>query len=184
MSCPVQFGKKNQFAIEFTELAANRRMAKVVIWLSGEPVASCEVYLPTFAAELNGVAIAHGDESHHQSDTTGIADDDLYNLLHRLTDNEGEERGFTTNNVWDYHMIHDLDDAIDHLRIYVVNEGNTKRILWKAKSEQFSPKHHVDRVWSTRVHRQEFLTTISSFIEFVRLVDLDQLDAGDGFVTT
>lgn len=166
-SCVI--GNKEKFAIEVVSLDPKREYGEIYVCVSGQRIGdSSSVYVPTFASELEGVAISHEIPRYPDLQFDELADDELFSVLHRAAEKCNFSHGLTEEAVWNYFLIHSLDDAVDGWDIFIVDEGDWKRIVWRGKNSEWCPPEHMDRVWSAKLPKDEFINVIRRFVDLVK----------------
>ena len=147
MNKPTTFGDRNRFAIEVVSVAADREFGEVYIYISGERVsAGNPVYLSTFVGEIKGFGVSHQSRPPLNIATLGLTDQELFESLHRAMESGLIVGGFSPENVWNYHCLQNIDDAVDGWEIYVVDNDNAKKFLWRGRSTRTCPPEHLNKV--------------------------------------
>ncbi len=169
MNSPCVIGDKELFAVEVVSLDPKKEHGKIYVCVSGQRIGdSSPVYVPTFASELEGVAISHDNPRYPDLLFSALNDDELFSALHDAAEGSSFSHGLTEEAIWNYFLIHGLDDAVDGWEIFVVDEGDWKRIVWRGKNPEWCPPKHVDRIWSARLPKKEFIDVIKGFVDIVK----------------
>ncbi len=168
MNKPTTFGDRDRFAIEVVSIAANQELGEVYICISGERVSDGNpVYLPTFVGEMKSFGVTQQTAPPMNIATLGLTDQELFESLHRAMESGLSVGGFSPENVWHYHFLHSIDTAVDGCEIYVVDNDNAKKFLWRGRSTRKCPVEHLNKVWSMQIPREEFVRVINDFVEFM-----------------
>ena len=114
MNKPIIFGSLDRFAIEVESLDEKREYGDIYIRICGERVGDGhQVFVPTFTAEICNFARRHQSVPFSVKDFSEISDDAAFNLLHEVVMNGVTSNGLSEREVWGYHFMHSLDDAVD-----------------------------------------------------------------------
>lgn len=162
------FGEKDRFAIEVECIDRGQILGEVHIWIAGEQVNNKNpAYLPTVCGQLKGYAHSHRSATDDRAEFQNCSEVQIFELMHHAITNDTPIGNIGLDQIYHKHRVHSIDDIVDDWEIYIINEDDNLLIVWKGRSEHWCPKHHLSKVWHTRILRDEFLAAIDDFASFI-----------------
>jgi hypothetical protein len=159
------FGDTSTFGIKATSVSESGDFGEVYLWLNAEQIGMPPDVLPVFVTWLEILRRFHEAACPTSVDCSDFTDREVYELLDRMR-NGSEVDGIEEYWFWNYHFIHNLTDALNWYKVFIVDQGQDKRIVWKAIASPYTPRHHSEKVWGAMVTRREFNETLVSFFDW------------------
>lgn len=160
------FGNPDSFAFEIAvEGDPVAELMEVAILVSKARIGgSGAVYLPTFVSELAAFGKCH-ESTVTSKDFSSLTDEEAFLLLHSVAEEDAEVDGVQPTDVWNYHRLYNLDDAVDGWEIYVFDVGPNKHIV--CREEDSKDGNSSNRTIAAVMPRSEFLATIEELVSLL-----------------
>jgi hypothetical protein len=161
------FGTLEKFGIEVRSLSESLWSCGIWFCISGERInEGNNVSLGTFVTALDGFKEVHSRDRHPTFDASGMSDEEVFTTLYEVGEGRRAFQSLQGDDVWQYFLLYNIDDAVDGWEIYIFDVGGSKRILWKGIDVTTCPPHHLDRLHATTLPREEFLGVLEEFSTF------------------
>lgn len=156
-------GELQRFGFEILSDDLSGELAELYVVVSGQRVSSSPVWIPTFVPELQGYIKPH-TQVWSSIDFSGLSDEEAFALFHEVMETEGVIRGVGPDDIWRYHLVHSLDDAVDGWEIYLFDVAGDKHIVCRENLVTDDANGSDARFVSCTLPRAEFIRICKEFV--------------------
>lgn len=158
-------GKTEQFGFEVLSDDLTGELAEIYIYVAGQRVSGRNpVFLPTFVGELSGFLKSQESETPSEFDFSCLSHEEAFDLFHQISNTDNGIGCLSPTSVWNYHRLHNIDDAVDDWEIYVYDVSDQKHIVCREKHSE-SPDGQPGHIWGASLPRNEFIRILEEFVK-------------------
>lgn len=165
------FGNPETFAIRLEPPTNNGLFADVFIYVSGMVVnGQNPTYLSTFTAGIDQFCRVHRTPEHRDCD---LSPEEEFTELRDVLTSQVDSHCFKVDDIWYYHYLYALDDAMVGCRMFVVDHADRKRLLYsKDIGENASLSGYAE------IPRSTFLAVLDDFVRFAKSLSPEAYNGG------
>lgn len=159
-------GNKSTFAFEICSDDITQPLIDIYIAIGGRRASGGNpVFISTFISYLKAFAVQQMEWTAPR-DFSGLTYGQAYNIFACVVKTQRDFQNVKDSDIWNYHMLYNLDTAVDGWEIYIYDtEGGTlKNIICKERVPD-SKTTGGNEVFGVTLPREEFFETINAVVD-------------------